>query len=70
MKVTDFGAILVSVLVPDKNGVLTDVVLGYDHGEDYQVNTPHFGATIGRNGNRIENAFFCAEWKDDSADTK
>ena len=28
MKVTDFGAILVSVLVPDKNGVLTDVVLG------------------------------------------
>ena len=54
MKVTDFGAILVSVLVPDKNGVLTDVVLGYDHGEDYQVNSPHFGATIGRNGNRIK----------------
>ena len=63
MKVTDFGAILVSVLVPDKNGVLTDVVLGYDHGEDYQVNSPHFGATIGRNGNRIKNASFCAEWK-------
>ena len=58
MKVTDFGAILVSVLVPDKNGVLTDVVLGYDHGEDYQVNSPHFGATIGRNGNRIGGAAF------------
>ena len=46
MKVTDFGAILVSVLVPDKNGVLTDVVLGYDHGEDYQVNSPHFFSAV------------------------
>ena len=63
MKVTDFGAILVSVLVPDKNGVLTDVVLGYDHGEDYQVNSPHFGATIGRNGNRIKNASFVLNGK-------
>lgn len=63
MKVTDFGAILVSVLVPDKNGVLTDVVLGYDHGEDYQVNSPHFGATIGRNGNRIKDASFVLNGK-------
>ena len=63
MKVTDFGAILVSVLVPDKNGVLTDVVLGYDHGEDYQVNSPHFGATIGRNGNRIKGASFVLNGK-------
>ena len=63
IKVTDFGAILVSVLVPDKNGVLTDVVLGYDHGEDYQVNSPHFGATIGRNGNRIKNASFVLNGK-------
>ena len=64
MKVTDFGAILVSVLVPDKNGVLTDVVLGYDHGEDYQVNSPHFGATIGRNGNRIKDSRFTINGKE------
>ena len=32
MKVTDFGAILVSVLVPDRNGEWKDVVLGYEHG--------------------------------------
>lgn len=56
MKVTDFGAILVSVLVKDKDGEFRDVVLGYEHGEDYQVNGPHFGATIGRNGNRIDQA--------------
>lgn len=54
MKVTDFGAILVSLLVPDKEGNQTDVVLGFDSGEAYQQdNDPHFGATIGRNGNRI-----------------
>ena len=47
MKVTDFGAILVSVLVPDRAGKLTDVVLGFDSGEDYETrNTPHFGATL------------------------
>lgn len=63
MKVTDFGAILVSVLVPDKNGVLTDVVLGYEHGEDYQINAPHFGSTIGRNGNRIDQAAFVLNGK-------
>lgn len=58
MKVTDFGAILVSVLVPDRSGVLKDVVLGYDSVEGYQVNDPHFGSTIGRNGNRIDQASF------------
>lgn len=63
MKVTDYGAILVSVLVPDKNGKLTDVVLGYDCGSDYQVNAPHFGSTIGRNGNRIDQASFMLNGK-------
>ncbi|HIS25466.1 MAG TPA: galactose mutarotase [Candidatus Pullilachnospira intestinigallinarum] len=59
MKVTDFGAILVSVMVPDRDGRLTDVVLGFDSGEDYeQKNVPHFGATIGRNGNRIDQSAF------------
>lgn len=63
MKVTDFGAILVSVLVPNKEGSLTDVVLGFEHGEDYQVNGSHFGSTIGRNGNRIDQAAFVLNGK-------
>jgi aldose 1-epimerase len=58
MTVLDFGAVLQSVIVPDRNGTLTDVALGYDRVEDYEVNPPHFGATIGRNGNRIEGASF------------
>lgn len=70
MKVTDFGAILVSVLVPDKNGVLTDVVLGYDHGEDYQVNSPHFGCYNRKKRKSYQGCLFCTEWKKDSADTK
>lgn len=58
MKVTDYGAILVSLFVKDREGNPVDVVLGYESGSDYQKNPPHFGATIGRNGNRIANASF------------
>ncbi len=56
IKVTDFGATLVSVLIPDKNGVVRDVVLGYDDAGEYDRQTSYFGATIGRNGNRIDKA--------------
>ena len=63
MKVTDFGAILVSLLVADKNGERKDVVLGYDKIENYFVNDPHFGSTIGRNGNRIDQAAFMLNGK-------
>lgn len=58
MKVTDYGAIMVSLFVKDREGNLVDVVLGYEDGSDYQNNPPHFGATIGRNGNRIADASF------------
>lgn len=63
MKVIDFGAILVSLLVPDRDDQLKDVVLGYDNPESYQVNAPHFGSTIGRNGNRIDQAAFILNGK-------
>lgn len=56
VKLTNWGATLVSIVVPDKNGFLRDVVLGFDNLEDYFVNHCYFGATIGRNGNRIQNA--------------
>lgn len=56
--VTDFGAILVSLLVPDRKGVKKDLVLGFDKLADYEVNDCFFGATVGRNANRIGGASF------------
>lgn len=51
--ITNFGARIVSIMVPDKNGEMQDVVLGFDNIEDY-INVPSdFGATIGRYANRI-----------------
>ena len=55
---TDFGAILVRLLVPDREGKLVDVVLGYDELEKYEDNFDMLGATVGRNVNRIEKADF------------
>lgn len=54
--VTDFGATLVSIFVKDKNGKDTDVILGYDDAADYEKHTCYFGATVGRNCNRISDA--------------
>lgn len=54
--VMDLGATIVSVLVPDKNGLKRDVVLGYDTPQEYQEHTCYFGAVIGRNANRIGGA--------------
>lgn len=57
VRVTDYGAALVSIIVPDKNGTMQDVLLGYDNVTGYEEhNTCYFGAIIGRNGNRIANA--------------
>lgn len=47
------GGIVQSIAVPDKNGVLTDVVLGYNDMEGYEKNGGYLGALIGRFGNRI-----------------
>ena len=57
--VTDFGAHLVSLLVPDKNGNLADVVLGFDDANGYRTGNGGFlGAVVGRNANRIEGSSF------------
>lgn len=58
MAVTNLGAKIMSLWVPDKNGVMGDVVLGYDTPEHYWRGNPYFGATIGRYANRIANATF------------
>ena len=57
--VTDFGAHLVSVLVPDKDGNIDDVVLGFDDANGYRTgNGAYLGATVGRNANRVKGASF------------
>lgn len=54
--VTNFGAILVKLFAPDANGEFQDVVLGLEKGTDYYKNGSFFGATVGRNANRIGGA--------------
>ena len=55
---TDLGAVWVSMMVPDRNGDLADVLLGYDDAEGYLVNGPHFGSIVGRIANRTGGASF------------
>lgn len=54
--VSDFGALIVRICAPDREGRLEDVCLGYDTLEEYFVNGCFFGAVIGPNANRIGNA--------------
>ncbi|MDE7442787.1 MAG: galactose-1-epimerase, partial [Muribaculaceae bacterium] len=53
--ITNFGGRIVSLMVPDRDGVMRDVVLGFDNIADYlpENNDSNFGAIIGRYGNRI-----------------
>ena len=57
--VTNYGAKIVSIMVPDKNGKMTDVVLGHPSIDDYLTSPePYFGAICGRTGNRIAKGKF------------
>ena len=56
--ISDFGAILVKLIVPNKDGEKADVVLGFDHLEQYEENPNFFGSTVGRSANRIGGAAF------------
>ena len=58
VKVLNYGGIVTHILVPDKNGELTDVALGYDSLSSYLEATPYFGALVGRYGNRIAGGKF------------
>ena len=58
-QLTNFGARVVSLYTPDKNGKLADVIVGYGSGKDYVEKPANFyGAVIGRYGNRIGGAKF------------
>lgn len=56
--ITNFGGRIVSVMVPDKDGNMRDVVLGFDSIQDYIKYPSDFGATIGRYANRINQGKF------------
>ena len=61
--VTDYGGIVTSIVVPDRDGQMADVTLGFDSVEGYSSEAyrnalPYFGAIIGRYGNRIGGAQF------------
>ena len=58
VEIINFGGAIRSIVVPDKNGVLGDVALGYDTAEGYEKQDKYIGALIGRHGNRIEDARF------------
>jgi len=58
VRVTNFGATLVTLKVPDRNGAIADVVLGYDDLQSYEAGRAFFGATVGRYANRIAHGKF------------
>lgn len=58
LAVTDYGGTLVRLIVPDKCGTPTDVVLGYDHVDGYETDDTCFGNNVGRSANRIGGASF------------
>ncbi len=56
--ITNYGGIVTSLHVPDRDGIFKDIVLGFDKLEDYISDHPYFGAIVGRFANRIANARF------------
>lgn len=62
-KIITYGATLTELHVPDRNGKVGDVVLGFDNIKDYQTSSPFFGATAGRVANRIAKGQFTLDGK-------
>lgn len=56
--ITNYGGIIVKLVVPDRKGALADVALGFETLDGYLAGHPYFGAIIGRYGNRIGNGRF------------
>jgi aldose 1-epimerase len=64
VKCVEYGAIITEINVPDKNGTMADVALGFDTLEDYLKGHPYFGTNAGRCANRVANAKFSLDGKD------
>jgi aldose 1-epimerase len=60
-RVTNYGCILTSLSVPDKDGNFEDIVLGFDNLQSYLDGHPYFGAIVGRYGNRIAKGKFSVD---------
>mgnify|MGYP001329021568 CR=1 FL=1 len=60
-KITNYGALLTVLQVPDRDGKLADVVLGFDNLQGYLNGHPYFGCTVGRIANRIAKGKFILE---------
>jgi aldose 1-epimerase len=60
-RITNYGAIVTELHVPDRTGRLADVVLGFESLDGYLAGHPYFGAIVGRVANRIRNAEFTLE---------
>jgi aldose 1-epimerase len=58
VKISNYGGIVVSLMVPDRNGTFEDVVLGFDTLQDYVERSPYFGSIVGRYANRIAQGRF------------
>ncbi|RYD17709.1 MAG: galactose mutarotase, partial [Verrucomicrobiaceae bacterium] len=63
-QVTEYGAILVSMETPDKDGKNGELTHGYDTLAGWQTNTSYFGSTVGRFGNRIKDGKFTLDGKE------
>ncbi len=63
-RITNYGGIVVSLTMPDKNGRFDDVLLGFDTVAEYEKDSPYFGALIGRYGNRIARGKFTLDGKE------
>lgn len=58
VSILNFGGVITDIIVPDSNGAMENVVLGYKNLEDYEDNPNYFGATVGRVAGRIQDASF------------
>lgn len=64
VKISNFGAVINAIIVPDKDGNMADVALGFDEVSGYEADScPYFGALVGRYGNRIEDGKFTIDGK-------
>ena len=61
--ITNYGGALVSLKMPDRNGKVADILLGYDNADGYAADKSYFGALVGRYGNRIGHAQFVLDGK-------
>ena len=63
-KIMDYGATIVSLTAPDRNGKYEDVTLGFDNFDMYATKSPYFGCIVGRIGNRIAKGKFKLDGKE------